>query len=278
MRRTLPLITLVAVAAACAALFAYRGDLRDAYNRWRRGPVPPAITRDEALKQSAAAPAAPALPPVNAAPQTAAEPRPDTDGSPEVAAPAAARPASYNLKVLFIPQAPFKVWDATHEDTCEEASMLMLKTYVDGTDAMTLDDMERKLQDIITYEQDKYGDFRSTDAERTAEVMRDHLGLRGAEAVTIASLDDVKREIAAGRPVMLPAAGKLLKNPNFKNGGPLYHMLLAKGYTSSRIITNDPGTRLGADYAYDDDVLWNAIHDWNGGDVEHGAKVMIVVR
>lgn len=272
MRRTLPLFAILAVAAAAAALFAYRGDLRDAYGRWKRGPVPPAVSRDEARNKPAEKPPAPVLSVVNAAP------RPETAQPPAPADGADARPASYNLKVIFIPQAPFKVWDATHEDTCEEASMLMLKAYVDGTDAMTIDDMERKIQAVVAYEQEKYGDFKSTDAARTAEVMRDDLGLRGAEVVAIASIDDVKREIAAGNPVLLPAAGKLLKNPNFKNGGPLYHMLLAKGYTPSRIVTNDPGTRLGADYAYDDDVLWNAIHDWNGGDVGNGAKVMIVVR
>ncbi len=277
MHRLLPPIALLAVAAVCAALFAYRGDLRDAYDRWQRGPVPPAISRQDALRDNenaVRAVTAPSAPDENAA-VDAAPAAPKT----ETATPAAqALPASYNLKVIFVPQAPFKVWDALHEDTCEEASMLMLKAYADGIDDMTLDEMEKKLQEIVAHEKDAYGDFKSTDADRTAEVMRDFLGLRGAKVVAISSIDDVKREIAAGRPVLLPAAGKLLKNPNFKNGGPLYHMLIAKGYTATTVVTNDPGTRLGADYVYADGVLWNAIHDWNGGGVENGAKVMIVAR
>ena len=61
--------------------------------------------------------------------------------------------------------------------------------------------------------------------------------------------------------------------------GPLYHMLVVKGYTKDgTIITNDPGTRRGADFLYDPDALFNAVHDWNGGNVNEGAKVMVVVE
>lgn len=277
MRRLLPFFTVLAAAAIGAALFAYHGDLRDAYHRWRRGPVPPAMTRGEALERNRAS--APTAPSTNAKPTDGATNAPAAPAEGTTPVPdATPRPSAFNLKVLFVPQAPFKVWDATHEDTCEEASMTMLKAYMDGTDDMTPDTMEKKLLAIVAYEKDTYGDFKSTDAARTAEIMRNFLRVNGAIVVPITSIDDVKREIAAGRPVLLPAAGKLLKNPNFKNGGPLYHMLLAKGYTPSTVVTNDPGTRLGADYVYGDGVLWNAIHDWNGGDVDHGAKVMIVAR
>ena len=55
-------------------------------------------------------------------------------------------------------------------------------------------------------------------------------------------------------------------------------MLIIKGYTKEgNFITNDPGTRRGADFIYSPGVLMNAIHDWNGGDVDNGKKVMIVV-
>ena len=50
-----------------------------------------------------------------------------------------------------------------------------------------------------------------------------------------------------GVPVLLPAAGRLLRNPYFSGQGPLYHMLVVKGYTrDGKIITDDPGTRLAA--------------------------------
>jgi hypothetical protein len=46
----------------------------------------------------------------------------------------------------------------------------------------------------------------------------------------------------------------------------------------SEIITNDAGIGRGQSYVYDENVLWNAIHDWNGGDVIHGEKLMIVIE
>ena len=98
-------------------------------------------------------------------------------------------------------------------------------------------------------------------------------------AVNQTDFKQIKEQIAQNNPVILPAAGRELKNPNFKAPGPLYHMLVVRGWLSDgRIITNDPGTRRGEGYIYDKSVLWDAIHDWNGGNVASGQKVMIVVK
>jgi hypothetical protein len=82
-----------------------------------------------------------------------------------------------------------------------------------------------------------------------------------------------------GVPVIIPASGKELQNPNFRNGGPPYHMLVMKGYLADgRWIVNDPGTRKGADYLYGKQLLLNAVHDWNGGDVPRGSSVAFVIE
>ena len=92
------------------------------------------------------------------------------------------------------------------------------------------------------------------------------------------SITDIKTALSQSKAVIVPAAGRKLGNPYYTQPGPLYHMLVIKGYTKDgRFITNDPGTRRGADFIYDPAVLWNAIRDWNGGDVDTGKKVMIVV-
>jgi hypothetical protein len=73
-------------------------------------------------------------------------------------------------------------------------------------------------------------------------------------------------------------AGRQLGNPNYKQPGPLYHMLVIKGYKKNGdFITNDSGTRKGADYIYQADVIMQAMHDWNGGKVKTGKKVMLIV-
>ena len=279
MRKLIIATVFMAALAASAWVFAFRGEIRNGYRRWTRGPVPPAISRMEALRSRGVVIAAVSSPPPAPGDPTAPDSPLPTSNSPltEPEAPTdPPLPRTINLRVIFIPQAPLKEWDDIHEETCEEAAMLMMGAYLDDEQDMPLEEMDRRLLAAVDYQTAVYGDFKSTDAARTAEVMRGHLGIENARVVTISSLADVRREIAAGHPVLLPAAGKLLMNPNFKNGGPLYHMLVAKGYTSKTIITNDPGTRLGEDYAYENAVIWNAIHDWNGGDVEAGAKVMIV--
>jgi hypothetical protein len=275
-------IAALAAGTIAGAGFAFRQDLRDAYAKWRRGPVPEAVSREEflALAEEEAPSAEDDLPEPREEEPAEAPPSPVPDGAgspePQPAPEPRALPASMNLKVLFVPQAPFKVWDPLHEDACEEASMIMLQTYAEGTASLSVEEMDARIYDLVGYEEER-GLGPSITAEQTAEVMRARLGL-DAKVVPLASIDDLKRRLAAGTPVILPAAGKLLFNPNFRNGGPVYHMLVAKGYVDGRIVTNDPGTRLGADYVYDEDVLWNAVADWTGDGVDPSRKVMIVVE
>jgi len=95
--------------------------------------------------------------------------------------------------------------------------------------------------------------------------------------IDIPSVNDIKEIIASGKLVIVPAAGRELGNPFYRSPGPLYHMLLIKGYTQNRFITNDAGTKRGENYPYDFDTVTNANHDWNGGNVEAGAKKIIIV-
>ncbi|HRH93673.1 MAG TPA: hypothetical protein PKV72_04050, partial [Candidatus Peribacteria bacterium] len=88
----------------------------------------------------------------------------------------------------------------------------------------------------------------------------------------------MKEALAGGKLIIVPAAGRQLGNPYFQSPGPPYHMLVLRGYTrDGHVITNDPGTKRGENFAYTWSALINAIHDWNGGDVENGAKVVIVI-
>jgi len=189
-------------------------------------------------------------------------------------------PTEINLDVPFVSQAPLKNWDATHEEACEEASVLMVNGFYKG-EKYARQEMEDNLQKIITWEKEKFGFFEDTTAEETARILREYFGLTGATVYYDITVEDIKRELAAGRPVIVPAAGKILPNPYFRNGGPLYHMLVLKGYTKDgKFISNDPGTNtLGENFTYKFDDLYNAIHDWRADkDILKGRKAMIVVE
>lgn len=191
-----------------------------------------------------------------------------------------ALPEEINIAVPFIPQAPYAVWDHLHDEACEEASLIMLDAFYKNKKSLSKEEAELAIQDLIKWEQEKYGYFEDTVSEQGAEMLEEFFKLSGAKVIYDITIDDIKKKLAQGRPVVVPAAGKLLKNPYFRNGGPLYHMLVIKGYTKdNRFITNDPGTRRGADFTYTMDALYNAIHDWREDrDILKGRKAMIVVE
>ncbi|MDP3696509.1 MAG: C39 family peptidase [Candidatus Taylorbacteria bacterium] len=187
-------------------------------------------------------------------------------------------PDTINLAVPFTVQAPNANWDEVHQEFCEEASVLMAASYIKGWDIPNADIADRKMFEIKTFEEQRFGYYKDTTAEETATILREFYGIDKVKVIYEPTTLDIKKALADGKAVLAPAAGRQLGNPYFRQPGPLYHMLVIKGYTKeSNFITNDPGTRRGADYIYSPNILMNAIHDWNGGDVEHGRKVIIIV-
>ncbi len=194
-------------------------------------------------------------------------------------APTSSLPSEYNLAIPFTSQAPLGVWDAVHEQTCEEASVFMVAQYFQQKPAglISANGAEEELQRIIKFEDALFGYNEDTTASETALVIENYENL-STELVMNPTKDQIEQALVAGFPVIVPAAGQQLGNPYFKTPGPLYHMLVVKGYTAEGFITNDPGTRHGADYVYPFETLLAANHDWNGGDVTLGDRVMIIVK
>lgn len=183
-----------------------------------------------------------------------------------------------NLAVPFTIQAPNANWDEVHQEFCEEASVLMVVSYIKGWTIPNPDHADQKMMEIKAFEEQRFGYYKDTTAEETAIILKEFYGIEKVKVVPDPTVGDIKKALAEGKAIIVPAAGRQLGNPNFTGLGPLYHMLVIKGYTKEgNFITNDPGTRRGADYIYSPDVLMNAIHDWNGGDVDSGRKVIIVV-
>jgi hypothetical protein len=187
-------------------------------------------------------------------------------------------PDEFNLAIPFTTQSPDAKWTEQDEESCEEAAALIVHYYwLDK--AFTKDIAEKELQTIVDFENEHYGKYKDTTAEETAQFIKDLWGYQRVDVKYDVTVEDIKREVAQGRPVIVPTAGRMLGNPNFKNPGPPYHMLVVRGWTKNMIITNDPGTRKGEGYQYKPEVLFNAIHDWTGSvdTITEGRKAMIVV-
>jgi hypothetical protein len=185
-------------------------------------------------------------------------------------------PGELNLDVPFTSQAPEAVWDYTHEEACEEAAIFMANRYFKGEAINGPEGAEEGIQQIIAWEKENLGFFESTTAEETARVIKEFLNLK-AETIKNPTVIDIKEAISRNELVLVPASGRDIGNPFYKAPGPLYHFLLIKGYTADKFITNDAGTKRGANYPYDFKTILNANHDWNGGDVLSGDKVIILV-
>ncbi len=183
-----------------------------------------------------------------------------------------------NLAVPFTSQAPESNWDLPYQELCEEASAYMVAEYYFGKPEGKIDAIEANtaLLEAIAFEEDYLGTYLDTTAEETASFIEAYYGLE-AEVLQNPTVEQIKAEVAAGRPVIVPAAGRELGNPNFTGEGPLYHMLVIKGYTADSFITNDPGTRNGENYVYNIATIMAAMGDWNDGSPATGAKVVIFV-
>lgn len=189
-------------------------------------------------------------------------------------------PASVNLAVPFTSQAPHGVWAMPYKEACEEASLYMAHQYFAGSLVGTIDAdvADRDLVEMVAFEVDLFGYFEDTTVEQTALIAEMLYGYQ-TEILENPTADQLKEQLAAGRPVIVPAAGRMLGNPYFTAPGPLYHMLILRGYTASnQFISNDPGTKRGESYVYSVDTIMDAMHDWNNGDeITDGAKRVLVV-
>ncbi len=188
-------------------------------------------------------------------------------------------PTSHELEFPFAAQAPFADWtDPRQQEGCEEMSVIMVHHYLNGTTLNNQTAFE-ELMAISDWEEE-HGYLLDVSVTEMEFIVEEYYEGYEAEVIEGADINRMKKEISSGNPIIIPAAGRLLHNPNFSGEGPFYHMLVVTGYTPTHFITNDPGTRRGEDYEYSYDVLMKAIHDWTGVKEEThlGEQRMLVIR
>ncbi|MCB9798388.1 C39 family peptidase [Candidatus Nomurabacteria bacterium] len=182
---------------------------------------------------------------------------------------------SLNLDVPFTSQAPEKNWEQPWQDACEEAAALMMDAYYRKYKLSPLFAKD-ELQKMIDWEEQQ-GWGGSIEIEKVQQLFASKFLGHNTEFIENPTVEQIKGYLASGHPVFVVANGKKLPNPNFRGDGPAYHALVIRGYNSTKFITNDPGTQFGENFMYEYDDLMNAIADWNGGDVQNGRKVVLVV-
>lgn len=196
--------------------------------------------------------------------------------------------AGINLAVPFSAQAPYGDWSLPYLEACEETSALLVDRFYKN-EALTPEIAKQEILKIVDWENKTFGYYEHTTAKETGQLLKEYFGYKQVDVNYDISLEDIKAQIIAGRPVIVPLAGRMINNPYYRQPGPIYHMLVIKGITKDgSFITNDVGTKRGENYVYDANALYNAIHDapFGGGElttpelekyIPTGRKAIIVV-
>ncbi|MDZ7611621.1 MAG: C39 family peptidase [Candidatus Moranbacteria bacterium] len=168
-------------------------------------------------------------------------------------------------KAPFLSQSPFAKWDPLHQEACEEAALIMAHLYLQETKSISKEDADKMIKQMVKFEEEELGfdvDIKAKQIIALAEEFYDYKKDR-FNLMEKPSVKEIKKELANGNLFIVPAAGRVLENPNFQTPGPLYHALTLTGYDekSGEFITNDPGTRRGENFRYSYDNLMESIRD-----------------
>lgn len=171
--------------------------------------------------------------------------------------------ANAALDVPFTIQIPNGKWVQPFKDACEETSLLMVEAFYNHTIFTDKQETRKKIEALVDLEDKMFGFNEDTDAKIIARMINDFMPFE-AHVADDPTVEMIKKEIDAERLVIVPANGRLLPNPYFKNPGPLYHVIVIVGYDNIRkeFITNDPATRHGKNFRYAFDTLMRANADW----------------
>lgn len=182
------------------------------------------------------------------------------------------------LAAPFMPQAPTANWDDVHQEACEEMSLILAVLAKRGQMDLTPTQAEAELQRLLEF-QDRNGYAWDVSMTELQQIAKDFYGLE-SRVVAVHAAEDLERELAAGRFVIVPLAGRLVGNPYYSGEGPWYHAVLLIGYTPTAFITHDVGTKRGREYPYEKQRFLNAIHDWTGvkEDIVRGERQVLVIE
>lgn len=170
--------------------------------------------------------------------------------------------------VPFTSQAPFGGWeDERQQDGCEEASALMAIYWARGESLNKLVAWQKILA-ISDFEQKQYGEYRDIALNDVIErIFKAYFEYDKVSLKNNITVNDVIVELNKGHIILAPMNGQKLNNPYFTAPGPERHMLVIRGYDpgTKEFITNDPGTKRGEAYHYNENVLFEAIRAYPTG-------------
>ncbi len=191
-------------------------------------------------------------------------------------------PAEINLDVPFFPQAPDADWSMPWQEACEEAASVLAYYYV-SDQTLDKETFKEEVLALVEWQKEHFGGYEHSNIEQTAMMIKSHFLEPSSTSVDMVlieepSVKELKEFIADGYVVIAPFAGRQLGNPFYTGEGPLYHMMVIKGYDKEHFITNDVGTKRGENFIYSYETIMSAMHEWHETDIGLGAKKVIILK
>jgi len=168
-------------------------------------------------------------------------------------------PSTFDNDVTFFSQAPTGSWELPYQEACEESSLILV-SYFFQDKYLDSEVMDAEIQRAVAWQEENFGTYSDTSVNEVMQMASEHFGLQGTVIEDVTE-DILKSELTKGNVIVAPFAGRLLGNKYYSGDGPLYHMLVIRGYDRNEFITNDVGTQHGESFKYKYSTLINAIHD-----------------
>lgn len=181
-----------------------------------------------------------------------------------------------NLSVPFAPQAPFGNWAQPYQDACEEATIIMIERFFRSA-SLSLQEMDAEILRMVRFQEERYGFFIDSNAAETKRLAEEFYPHLSARVIYNPSVNDIREALTKKIPVLALVNGQKLRNPFYTPPGPDRHAITIKGVTGDKFITNDPGTRRGADFVYPISTVMNALEDYDGGSPGTGKPVILLL-
>jgi len=171
--------------------------------------------------------------------------------------------ANTQLSVPFSTQIPNGSWIQPFKDACEETSLLMVEAFYHQQTLSDVKAVQQSIEEIVEIEMKLFGFHKDTSATLMTQLVNSYFPYE-ARLVAEPSLAMMKQELDAQRPIILPVDGRLLKNPNYQQPAPSYHVIVLIGYDDAEqmFIAQDPGTRFGKEVRYSFETIMQANLDY----------------
>ncbi|MEI8337678.1 MAG: C39 family peptidase [bacterium] len=172
-----------------------------------------------------------------------------------------------SLGVPYISEAPNNIWTGPWKNACEEASIAMVEKYYKGEKTVSIEESKAFMQNLFDIEDQIFGSNANTDAEKSNYLVNNYSSYKGVVKIN-PTINDIKKQIDGGHPVIAFHNGFELKNPNipFLPTGSAYHSTVVEGYDDihQQFIVQDPGDEInGIGHRYDYNLYMNSLHDYN---------------